>query len=258
MRQIRRVLRVAGGRFGVGRFGAAIVSAGLLGAGLFCLSVGPAVAADMPEGTEAPPIFYAPPAFSWTGFYVGGNFGWSWTQISDTVTIGGKAGPLAGTANGFLGGGQAGFNWQVFQPLVIGIEGDFQGFQATKRRGAVNTTVGPVTIAASENTPYFGTMRGRAGFAYGTLMFYATAGGVYGERTLAGTLSTIGSFSSSATFTSWTAGAGIEAALGGRFSAKLEYLFIGSPSNSPPVPGQTALVGTSGTNLVRFGLNYRF
>ena len=151
MRQIRRVLRVVGGRFGV-----AILSAGLLGSGLCSLSVRQAVAADMPESQwNSTPIFYAPPAFSWTGFYVGGNFGWSWTQISDTVTIGGKAGPLAGTANGFLGGGQAGFNWQVFQPLVLGIEGDFQGFQTTKRKGSVNTTVGLVSITASENTPYF-------------------------------------------------------------------------------------------------------
>jgi outer membrane immunogenic protein len=258
MRRVRRVLRVACGPFGVGRFGGAILSAGLLGAGLLCLSAAPAVAADMPEPPQAAPIFYAPPPFIWTGFYVGGNFGWSWTQISDTVTIAGKAGSLAGTANGFLGGGQAGFNWQVFQPLVLGIEGDFQGFQTTKRKGSVNTTVGLVSIAASENIPYFGTIRGRIGYAYGTFLFYATAGGVYGARTLAGTLSTIGSFSSSAIFTSWTAGAGIETSLGGRFSAKLEYLFIGSPSDSPPVPGETALVGTSSTNLVRFGVNYRF
>lgn len=114
-------------------------------------------------------------------------------------------------------------------------------------------------ITGVANTPYFGTARGRIGYADGTLMFYGTVGALYGDSTLTGKLSTSGSFSSSATFWSWTAGAGIEASLGGQYSAKLEYLFVGSPSNSPLVPGETAaLTSTSRTNLIRAGLNYRF
>ena len=36
---------------------------------------------------------------------------------------------MSGNVRGFLGGGQVGYNWQIFQPLVIGIETDFQGFK---------------------------------------------------------------------------------------------------------------------------------
>jgi outer membrane immunogenic protein len=165
---------------------------------------------------------------------------------------------VSGNVRGFLGGGQVGYNWQVFQPLVIGIETDFQGSQATAGSRSVNGFIGPSKLTGYENTPYFGTVRGRVGYAYGTLLYYATAGVVYGDNTLRGTLPPIGSFSRSATFSSWTAGAGIEASLGGQFSAKLEYLFIGAPSNPPLLPGATTSAATSGTSLVRAGVNYRF
>lgn len=235
----------------------------LLGALIVPYTAGNAAAADMPSATQPPAVFppipYAPPAFSWTGFYVGGNFGWDWTRTSDTVTMtGAGTGSISGNVTGFLGGGQAGFNWQVLQPVVVGIEADFQGSQATAGRTSFYGAAGPAIITGVANTPYFGTVRGRIGYAYGTLMFYATGGGVYGESTWNGTVSTSGPFCNSATFWSWTAGVGIEAALGGHFSAKLEYLFIGSPSNSPLIPGETALTGTSGTNFIRAGLNYRF
>ena len=56
-----------------------------------------------------------------------------------------------------------------------------------------------------------------------------TGGGLYGKSTLDGTLSTTGPYSSSATYWTWTAGAGIETMLSDRWSAKLEYLYAGKP-----------------------------
>lgn len=110
-----------------------------------------------------------------------------------------------------------------------------------------------------ENSPSFGSVRGQIGYAYGTLLFYSTGGAVYGRTNLSGSLSPGGgSFSSSTNFWSWTVGAGLEAALGGPFSLKLEYLFIGSPSSWPIIPGETGQTVTFGTNLIRVGLNYRF
>lgn len=234
----------------------------LLGAAAIHATAGNAIAADMPESAapspEPSPIFYAPAPYSWSGIYIGGNFGWAWTQISDTITIPGTGtGSLTGNTHGFLGGVQAGYNWQLSQPIVIGIEADFQGAQATAAGRSVNGVAGAAIITGTANTPYFGTVRGRIGYAHGTLMFYGTAGAVYGGSTLRATVMPFGPFYSSATFASWTAGAGIEAGLGGNYSAKLEYLFIGSPSNSPLIPG-AALTGSSGTSLVRAGVNYRF
>jgi outer membrane immunogenic protein len=223
-------------------------------------SVGQTFAADMaiPPVYTPPasaPIIYSPPPYSWTGFYVGGNAGWGWTQFSETITTGAGAGSVSGSGRGFLGGGQAGFNWQVFDPIVFGVEADLQG---TTQRGTLRGTVGPALITGDPREPYFGTIRGRIGFAYDRLLVYATAGGVLGDNLLNGTSSTTGAFSSSSTYTSWTVGGGIEAALGGHFSAKLEYLYIGSPSSLPLPTGATAVTGTANTNIVRVGVNYRF
>jgi outer membrane immunogenic protein len=219
-----------------------------------------ASAADMqptPSAYALPPrIPYAPPAFSWTGFYVGVNLGWAWTRISDTVTITGLAtGTVSERGRGFLAGGQAGFNWQIIEPVILGIEADFQG---TSENGPLNLPGAAGAIfAATAKTLYFGTVRGRIGYAFDRLIFYGTGGTAFGNNTLTGTASNIGSFDNSVTYWSWTAGGGIEAALGGRFTAKLEYLYLGSSSSSSLLAGQVALTNSSTTNLVRAGLNYR-
>jgi outer membrane immunogenic protein len=75
-----------------------------------------------------------------------------------------------------------------------------------------------------------------------------------------------GSFSSSATHTGWTIGAGIEAALGGRWT---EYLYVdlgtvsGGPFVTPIVaPSGALLIGSFSShvtdNILRVGVNYRF
>jgi len=73
-----------------------------------------------------PPPVYAPPPFSWTGFYLGGNIGGAWAHrdVTDTFFLGDFGN---GNNNGvFIGGGQVGYNWQVGY-AVLGIEADFDG-----------------------------------------------------------------------------------------------------------------------------------
>jgi outer membrane immunogenic protein len=231
----------------------------LLSGTFFLGGLSDGIAADMPMPPLASPVLYAPAPYSWTGFYVGGNFGGDWDAVSETVTTAsGTTGSLSGNLRGLSGGGQIGINWQVIQPVVIGLESDLQG-QAPSGSRSINGVVGATTITGFTNSPYFGSVRGRAGYAYGTLLFYGTAGVVYGDIKLSGTSSPpVSLFDSSANFWSWTAGAGIEAALGGPYSIKFEYLFIGSPSSWPVIPGQTGQTVTSGTNLIRAGVNYRF
>jgi outer membrane immunogenic protein len=220
-----------------------------LAAVLLSSGLGIAAAADLP-----PPPDYAPAqVFSWTGFYIGGNAGYGWTKAPGTLTT--TTGPESFTAsgNGFLGGAQAGYNWQV-GPVVLGAEADFQGTTAS---GPFSAGAGP-TVSATEKLPWFGTVRGRVGYAVDRVMLYATGGAVYGDTTLNGTVSTAGSFSNSTTFWSWTAGGGVEAAFWGCWSAKLEYLYIGNPSRMPPIPTVTAPSETASVNIVRAGIDYHF
>lgn len=224
----------------------------VLGCSAILLSsgIGLATAADL----SPPPAYVpAPQVFSWTGFYIGGNAGYGWTNGSGTLTTATGTESFTVSGNGFLGGAQAGYNWQV-GPAVFGAEADFQGTTAS---GPFGATAGP-TISATEKVPWFGTVRGRLGYAIDRVMLYATGGAVYGDTTLNGTVSTVGPFSNSTTFWSWTAGAGVEAAFWGCWSAKLEYLYIGNPNRTPVIPAITALSGSANTNIVRAGINYHF
>ena len=109
----------------------------LTAAAVVALSSATAFAADLPVKA---PVYAPPPVFSWTGGYIGGHVGAGWgtnesnidvgeTLLSNGINIGALAlvVPLAQTQmNGFLGGIQAGYNWQAGM-WVFGIEGDFSG-----------------------------------------------------------------------------------------------------------------------------------
>jgi outer membrane immunogenic protein len=221
--------------------------------GLVSIACASDLPARMPRKAPAAPV-YVPPSFSWAGFYVGANAGWGWSDGDGTVTMGGVSGPISGSGDGFLGGVQAGYNWQMGN-FVAGLETDFQGSSGS---GDVNSIAGAVTTTGTVKTPWFGTIRGRIGYAPDRWLFYVTGGGVYGKATLDGSVSTTGPFSSSSTYWTWTAGGGIETMLWDKWSAKLEYLYVGTPDNAPIAPGMTVLSGRTHTDIVRVGLNYHF
>ncbi|MFN3659320.1 MAG: outer membrane protein [Pseudolabrys sp.] len=216
-----------------------------------------AYAADIPvrQAMPAKAVPVAPPVFTWTGFYAGVNAGWGWSDGDGTLITGGATVPLSGSGNGFLGGVQIGYNWQT-GPLVFGIETDFQGSTGS---GDLNGSGGGVTVSSGDlKTPWFGTIRGRLGYAWDRWMVYLTGGGAYSRVTWDGTLSTTGPFSSSATGWSWTLGGGVETMLWDRWSVKLEYLYVATPDSFPTPPGTTDMSGDTHTNIIRAGLNYHF
>lgn len=246
------------------------------------LGIGSASAADLP--VKAPPMIAAP-AFSWTGFYVGGNVGYSWGN-SDTNTFfnnaefGSFAHSDALRLNGIIGGGQVGFNWQASPAWVFGVEADWQA-SGEKASGSVSdpfaspASVGTVTTSYEAKISSFGTLRGRIGYAWDRLLVYGTAGLAYGQVRLTGTTnqsgidSQGGSFNLSTPFSSsnsnigWAVGAGIEGAIANNWTWKAEYLYIdlGSLDVSQPVldfGGSITAHGRFTDNIVRVGFNYRF
>ena len=255
-----------------------------------------ASAADMP----AAPVLKAPmrsPAYDWTGFYIGvnggGSAGRSTTDVVLTPTSTFLVGPgpfaLGSVSHymvGGLGGVQAGYNWQT-NAAVVGLEADIQ---ATGQKGGAQlpavlqvltaclapcVPVPPTptmgTVGFAQQLRWFGTARARVGFTPADRwLVYATGGLAYGEINtdatvmVAGVSSTAPSYSQ--TKAGWVVGGGIEAALGGGWTGKVEYLHmdLGSVSgtfvSTTTFPFRGTFVATSRVTdeIMRVGVNYRF
>jgi outer membrane immunogenic protein len=226
-----------------------------------------ASAADLGAPAPAPVYTKAPiiAPWSWTGFYVGGNVGYSWGQQNITDPTGDTT---ALNPSGVIGGGQIGYNYQI-NSIVLGVEADIQA-SGQKDDGSFGIPGTPGIFAAgipastgtdTDKLDWFGTVRARVGFAApGHLLPYVTGGWAYGNGTISGTTSST-TFSSSTNYTDgWTAGGGLEWAFADHWSAKFEYLYIdfGSGPIVPITPSLNLATGHLTDNIGRVGVNYRF
>ena len=190
----------------------------------------------------------------WEGFYAGLNAGGLWSSTSASIVENNTGGGFNGTSSGFVGGAQAGYNY-LLGPVLLGGEIDFQGSTLT---GGVTGGAGPSFISATQSIPWFSTFRVRAGYPVGSVMPYLTGGAVWGQQRLAGFDSQFGSFDNSSNFWTYTFGGGVEGHLNDSWSAKLEYLWIGTPDTPLSTPATASISERSIGNLVRVGFNYRF
>lgn len=247
-----------------------------------------AFAADM--AVKAPPPMAAAPAFSWTGAYFGIHAGGYWADDPDgSVSFQRFTGnPLPGTPHPFQSttlnsewggfvGGQLGYNWQLQQSWVVGLETDFSFASSTKNPG-VTLAEGPITdmVTSTRGLDWFGTVRGRVGYLYTPqVLAYATGGLVYGHTrndfsqsiVWAGIAPTLTNTAPS-TSTGWTAGGGIEYAIDQKWSVKIEYDYlafndgISSTTLIAPNGGQRGPFTVQGSNnssqTVQVGFNYHF
>jgi outer membrane immunogenic protein len=247
---------------------------------------GAASAADLGAAPYEP--VYVVPAYDWSGGYVGVNLGYGWGQSLDTSSLGVAAPPalftdtLGSRMNGVLGGAQIGYNLQM-QNWLFGLEADFQGTDQssvhsfTCPAGVCTSTLlfgvipvaGPaLAVTSRQQLDFFGTVRGRVGVVVApTVLLYATAGLAYGQVDTNSTL--VGSTRAQNYNPGWAVGGGIEGAIGGGWSARLEYLYLdlGTVSNTftsnvLAAGGATTLIGGFSSrvtdNILRAGLNYKF
>ncbi len=122
---------------------------------------------------------------------------------------------------------------------MVGIEGDLQLNSADD------------TFAAWKfSNPWFGTVRGRIGYAFNNILLYGTGGLAFG--TLKGE---VGGFSESHTTAGWTAGVGAEYAINQNWSAKIEYLYVDLSEKNFLM---TAASNGYQFGTIRIGVNYRF
>jgi outer membrane immunogenic protein len=204
-----------------------IVSVAVASIAAVCTSS--ALAADLSYGSRAPYTVNQPlNMYSWAGPYIGGNIGWNWGSVDNNPT----------RPSGFVGGAQAGYNWQN-GPWVFGIEGDIQG-------NGASDTFAPWKFS----NPWFGTVRGRAGYAINNVLLYGTGGLAFGELTG----QTFG-FSESHTNAGWTVGLGAEVGLARNWSAKVEYLYVDLNDSNYSITGTQ---NGYRFGLLRAGVNYHF
>lgn len=198
--------------------------------------------------------------YDWTGFYIGANAGIGLGR-NKTELVGLGAASLNTTylaPQGAFGGAQGGYNWQtgsMFGPLVIGIEADIQG--AGLRDDFTNLRIGEAT-AYDQRLDWFGTVRGRIGRSDGPVFSYATAGYAYGNVKTTLNQGPVGTFSFDRIQHGWTYGGGVEAALGGNWSAKVEALYVNLGNKTDAFEnGAQTLSSNIRERIYRVGVNYR-
>jgi outer membrane immunogenic protein len=210
------------------------------------------------SATAASAADIAPAAYDWSGFYFGANAGAAWSHATvsndfrniECLPSAPACTPSQETANRledeiegsdptFTGGGLVGFNWQ-HDSLVIGVEADFNyvGFGDDADQGLEIPVPSdpPATLSYASNlewsADWFGTVRGRVGFAADNLLLYVTGGLAYGDVEARGELSFTGGQTSSRSGSTddfqwgWTAGAGAEFGLSENLSIGAEYLYV--------------------------------
>jgi outer membrane immunogenic protein len=230
-----------------------------------------AVAADLPlpPPLVAPPPYALPIAYSWSGFYVGGEGGSAWGKSSQTAASGPGTGlPITNSfaTTGGLFGVTLGCNYQVAH-FVFGAEGDASFSFITGKVG--DQPPFDPNSTSSTNETSFSTLRGRAGFAWDRLFFYGTGGAAFADIGV-NVCNTVTCASDNQTKAGWVAGGGVEWATWGLpdgcLTLKLEYLHadLGTAQliNPPALigPGDTAATrNVKLTNdIIRVGLNWKF
>ncbi|MEA1831046.1 outer membrane beta-barrel protein [Methylobacterium durans] len=238
-------------------------------AALLPASLDGASAADLPRREAPLPALPIPPAFTWTGFYLGVNAGYGFRGAPSTFgdATYGTVTQSSRDRGGFLGGVQAGYTYQVSpgSGLVLGLETDFQGTAFAKADAAYLGTTPYYSVAP--NVDYFGTVRGRVGYAFDRVLIYGTGGFAYGGGSRS---SHAGAYTGTLPDSSrigYAVGGGLEYAFTERWSAKIEALYVNlrrSWANAATVydasvPAYYGIGRTDpGFAIVRAGLNYRW
>jgi outer membrane immunogenic protein len=226
----------------------------LTGVALAALACGPALAADKPvrrgmpvKGPQPVPVMAG---YSWSGFYIGGHVGGGWSDKCFADTAQGGDGCHEG--DGWLGGGQVGYNWQTGN-IVFGVE--FSGSIADIS-GNHTSLIGAPDQYRSEVSSVF-LLTGRVGYAFDRLLLYATGGGAWVRDRFE--YVGLATESIKQTRSGWTIGAGLEYAFTPNWSlaAQYNYIDLGDKNVNFPLAGFTAST-ESELHLATVRLNYRF
>jgi outer membrane immunogenic protein len=243
------------------------------------------------SAADISPVPVAPAPLSWTGVYFGVQGGGGWGDSDGSITgfqpcFGGGCGPVIVLSPGGLmrqtintagphGGGTVGFNWQS-GPAVLGVEGELS---AADLDGTASCDDSFGFLAGAEASCHvkmtsYATAAGRLGGAIDHALLYVKAGGAWARFDEDVALGLVG-FAQSASASietdrfGYVVGAGVEYALWGGWSAKVEYDFmdfgtknVDFPLSGPAIGGgltvHTFVDDQERVQLIKAGLNWRF
>jgi outer membrane immunogenic protein len=219
-------------------------------------------------------------AYDWSGFSAGVNAGAAFSDVTTTagITVPAPADWLSSVKhNGnddeaaFTGGASLGYDWQ-FDHLVLGVEtdinfGGFQGDQTGTFANAFGVNGDTATQKLSYSSDWYGTLRGRMGFAADNMLFYGTAGLAVSTLEMDNSLDVKKGSSTTMLIDDktdwlvggWTAGAGVEYGFD-KWSLGAEYLYISLPVDSTKASGSTKIEGDVdyGFSVLRATAKLRF
>jgi outer membrane immunogenic protein len=237
-------------------------------------------AAELPVKALPPPT----PAWSWTGFYVGGNVGYSIARdpggFESLVLAAGNT-PSPERFNfspaGTVGGGQLGWNWQPLPNWVFGVEADLQTTSQSDAFTCVQQCLNVPRVpelngtTVNQHLRWFDTVRGRVGWSNGPTLWYLTGGLAVGQlRTSISTVQEFSFIQNLVTFedtkTGWAFGGGLEFQLYGNWTARAEYLYMDLGSightflyTAPGfAPSNNIYNSAVRDHIVRAAMNYKF
>jgi opacity protein-like surface antigen len=247
-------------------------------------------AAPVSKSSERSALIYKAPMtalWSWTGYYLGINSGYSWGRsrteaiFNDSVAATAFATNSSFSIDGKVFGIQTGYNFQVGRWL-FGMEADAQltaqhANPAFICPATICNPAGPVVAAfdQSQKVEWLATLRARLGIAVTPhAITYVTGGAAVAELITSGTLfgfdptgatPIANSFGNITINPGWTVGGGVEARLCGNWTGKIEYLYVTLGSMTTNLNNQQSMMTLTATfnsrlsdQIVRAGLNYKF
>jgi outer membrane immunogenic protein len=216
----------------------------LAGIALVGLAGAPALAADYVPPSVAD---YVPPSvYDWTGFYLGIHGGGAWSDVDWDF----ESAPFDGDQDdeGWFAGGQLGANWQI-GTLVLGLEADIA-------KAWIDDDASCGDGECNHEVDWFGSGRGRIGWALDRVLLYGTGGVGFGEFEFDETFLGVGSVSE--TQVGWVAGGGVEWAFTDHWSAKFEYLYYDLGKEAIEDGDPAAATIEISMHTIKFGVNFKF
>lgn len=237
----------------------------LLGTAALMVLAGPAMSADLksPVYKARPSIM---PAWSWSGCFVGGHVGGLWARSTEWIVRtpnGAFFGQSLGghDVDGWIGGAQAGCDYQFAGGFVIGIQGDYAWVNA---QGSHDSAL-EFGVAYHSKARSLASVTGRLGYAWDRFLGYVRSGAAWERDEYAATTIILGTaYTARETRPGWTVGVGGEYAFSNVLSGFVEYNYSDFGSRRITFEPQVAGLGLAYLDIketksvVRAGLNIRF